>query len=232
MIITIFFVVLGILLMIGTLIYINKNNNLKETKELNTNNSKIKKKLSNLWGINEINNGVITINRNQHSIIIELESIDYNLLHDEEKESVDRELISIAKMLKFPIQFLEIKNKLILNDMIEEIDMNTNNSNENIKMYAKKIINHLEKIAENQELFERKNFIIISSFKNKKEAETELKEFYQLFKYHLLNIKVSTRILSDIEITKLIYEQFHKNSINNIEKIKEKGGFELYVASK
>lgn len=232
MIITIFFVVLGILLMIGTLIYINKNNNLKETKELNTNNSKIKKKLSNLWGINEINNGVITINRNQHSIIIELESIDYNLLHDEEKESVDRELISIAKMLKFPIQFLEIKNKLILNDMIEEIDMNTNNSNENIKMYAKKIINHLEKIAENQELFERKNFIIISSFKNKKEAETELKEFYQLFKYHLLNIKVSTRILSDIEITKLIYEQFHKNSINNIEEIKEKGGFELYVASK
>lgn len=232
MIITIFFVVLGILFMIGTLIYINNNNNLKETKELNNNNSKIKKKLSNLWGINEINNGVITINRNQHSIIIELESIDYNLLHDEEKESVDRELISIAKMLKFPIQFLEIKNKLILNDMIEEIEINTNNSNENIKMYAKKIINHLEKITENQELFERKNFIIISSFKNKKEAETELKEFYQLFKYHLLNIKVSTRILSDIEITKLIYEQFHKNSINNIEEIKEKGGFELYVASK
>lgn len=232
MIITIFFVVLGILFMIGTLIYINKNNNLKETKELNNNNSKIKKKLSNLWGINEINNGVITINKNQHSIIIELESIDYNLLHDEEKASVDRELISIAKMLKFPIQFLEIKNKLILNDMIEEIEINTNNSNENIKMYAKKIINHLEKITENQELFERKNFIIISSFKNKKEAETELKEFYQLFKYHLLNIKVSTRILSDIEITKLIYEQFHKNSINNIEEIKEKGGFELYVASK
>lgn len=232
MIITIFFVVLGILFMIGTLIYINKNNNLKETKELNTNNSKIKKKLSNLWGINEINNGVITINRNQHSIIIELESIDYNLLHDEEKESVDRELISIAKMLKFPIQFLEIKNKLILSDMIEEIEIYTNSSNDNIKIYAKNIINHLEKITENQELFERKNFIIISSFKNKKEAETELKEFYQLFKYHLLNIKVSTRILSDIEITKLIYEQFHKNSINNIEKIKEKGGFELYVASK
>ena len=154
------------------------------------------------------------------------------MLHDEEKASVDRELISIAKMLKFPIQFLEVKNKLNLNDMIEEINLNTNSSNENIKIYSKEIIKHLEKITEKQDLFERKNFIIISSFKNKKEAETDLKEFYQLLRYHLLNIKVNIRILDDIEITKLIYEQFHKNSIDNIEEIKAKGGFELYASGK
>lgn len=232
MIITIFLVLLGILFMIGTLIYLNKKNNLQETDEKSNRNDKIKKKLSNLWGIDEINNGIITINKNQHSIIVELESIDYNLLHDEEKASVDRELISIAKMLKFPLQFLEIKNKLNLSDMIEEIKINTNSSTDDIKTYAEKIINHLEKITENQDLFERKNFIIISTFKNKKEADTELKEFYQLLRYHLLDIKVNIRMLNDIEITKLIYEQFHKNSIDNIENIKEKGGFELYVTSK
>jgi len=135
-------------------------------------------------------------------------------------------------MLKFPIQFLEIKNKLNLSEMVEEIKNNTINSNEYIKIYSDKVIEHLEQIAESQDLFERKSYVIISSFKNKKEAELELKEFYQLFRYHLLNIKINTRILSDIEITKLIYEQFHKNSISNIEEIEQKGGMELYVYGK
>lgn len=231
MIITAFFIILGILFMIGTLIYINKKNNLQGSALTNNKSTDNKKKLSNLWGIDEVNDSVITTNRNQHSIIIELESIEYNLLHNEEKENVDRELVSIAKMLKFPIQFLEIKNKLNLNELIEKINSNTTNSNDNIRIYANELTKHLKNITENQELFERKNYIIISSFKSKKEAETELKEFYQLLRYHLLNIKVNTRILSDKEIIELIYEQFHKNSINNIDEIKRKGGTELYVSS-
>lgn len=229
MIITMFFIILGVSFMIGTLIYVNRKNNLQGTTLVNNKTTSKKKKLSNLWGIDKVNDSVITINRNQHSIIIELESIEYNLLHNEEKDNVDRELVSIAKMLKFPIQFLEIKNKLNLDEMIEDIKSNKTNSNDNLRIYADELTRHLEQITENQDLFERKNYIIISSFKNKKEAETELKEFYQLLRYHLLNIKVNTRILSDKEIIELIYEQFHKNSIKNIDEIKIKGGMELYV---
>ena len=46
--------------------------------------------------------------------------------------------------------------------------------------------------------------MVISSFNNRKVAESELKEFYQLLRYHLLNIKVSTRLLNDREIVELI----------------------------
>ena len=216
--------------MIGTLIYTKKKNNLQEGKLIDKSNiKKSKKTLSNLWGIDGFNNQVITINKNQHSIIVELESIEYSLLHEGEKENVDRELISIAQMLKFPIQFLEVKKQIELGDMLEEIKINTINSNSNVKEYANQIISYLEKIQEDKNLFERKNYMVISSFNNRKVAELELKEFYQLLRYHLLNIKVSTRLLNDREIVELIYEQLHKDNKNKVTEIEQKGGFGLYV---
>ena len=216
--------------MIGTLIYTKRKNNLQEVKPIDKSNiKKSKKTLSNLWRIDGFNNQVITINKNQHSIIVELESIEYSLLHEGEKENVDRELISIAQMLKFPIQFLEVKKQIELGDMLEEIKINTINSNSNVKEYANQIISYLEKIQEDKNLFERKNYMVISSFNNRKVAELELKEFYQLLRYHLLNIKVSTRLLNDREIVELIYEQLHKDNKNKVTEIEQKGGFGLYV---
>lgn len=233
MIITFIFILAGILFLIGTLIYVKNKNNLQEIKPIDKSNAKkVKKTLSNLWGIDGFNNQVITINKGQHSIIVELESIEYSLLHDGEKNTVDRELISIAQMLKFPIQFLEVKKQIELGDMLEEIKINTINANSNVKEYANQIMKHLEQLQEDQNLFERKNYMVISSFNNRKTAEVELKEFYQLLRYHLLNIKVSTRLLNNKEILELIYEQLHKGNKNKVSDIEEKGGLDLYVTSK
>ncbi len=233
MIITIIFILAGIFFMIGTLIYVKNKNNLQEIKPIDKSNAKkVKKTLSNLWGIDGFNNQVITINKGQHSIIVELESIEYSLLHEGERNNVDRELISIAQMLKFPIQFLEVKKQIELGDMLEEIKINTINANSNVKEYANQIMKHLEHLQEDQNLFERKNYLVISSFNNRKTAEIELKEFYQLLRYHLLNIKVNTRLLNDREILELIYEQLHKGNKNKVSDIEEKGGLDLYVTSK
>ena len=233
MIITLIFILAGIFFMIGTLIYVKNKNNLQEIKPIDKSNAKkVKKTLSNLWGIDGFNNQVITINKGQHSIIVELESIEYSLLHEGERNNVDRELISIAQMLKFPIQFLEVKKQIELGEMLEEIKVNTINANSNVKEYARQISNHLEQLQEDQNLFERKNYMVISSFNNRKTAEIELKEFYQLLRYHLLNIKVNTRLLNDREILELIYEQLHKGNKNKVSDIEEKGGLDLYVTSK
>lgn len=230
MIISLVFILVGIIFLIATLIYTRKKNDLHDVKSLDKSSiKKGKKKLSTLWGIDGFHNQVITINKNQHSIIIELESIEYSLLHDGEKSAVDRELISISKMLKFPIQFLEVKKQIELGEMLEEIKINTLNSNLNVKEYANQLAAHLEELQEDQNLFERKNYMVISSFNNRKTAEMELKEFYHLLRYHLLNIKVSSRLLSDKEIVELIYEQLHKGNKNKVTDIEQEGGFALYV---
>ena len=233
MVIAFIFILMGIAFMIGTLVYVKNKNSLHEIKPIDKSNSKkVKKTLKNLWGIDGICNQVVTINRNQNSIIVELESIEYSLLHEGERNSVDAGLTSIARMLKFPIQFLEIKRKIDMEDSIENIKINTINSNDSIKEYARNIINHLENIEHNEDLFERKNYMIISSFNNRKTAEVELKEFYQLLKYHLIDIKIGTRLLTDTEIIELLYEQLHKGSENKVQDIQEKGGLELYVRAR
>ena len=233
MVIAFIFILMGIAFMIGTLVYVKNKNSLQEIKPIDKSNTKkVKKTLKNLWGIDGICNQVVTINRNQNSIIVELESIEYSLLHEGERNSVDAGLTSIARMLKFPIQFLEIKRKIDMEDSIENIKINTINSNDSIKEYARNIINHLENIEHNEDLFERKNYMIISSFNNRKTAEVELKEFYQLLKYHLIDIKIGTRLLTDTEIIELLYEQLHKGSENKVQDIQEKGGLELYVRAR
>ena len=146
MLVSFIFILAGIVFLIGTLIYTRKKNNLQDVKNADKLNIKRNKRtLNNLWGIDGLSNEIVTINKNQHSIIIELDSIEYSLLHDEEKANVDRELISIAQMIKFPIQFLEIKKQINLNDIIDKIEVNTINANENIQNYARHLIKHLEK---------------------------------------------------------------------------------------
>lgn len=230
MIISFIFILAGIGFLIFSLIYTKNRNGLQaNNKKEYLNIKKNKKKLNNLWGIDCIDNQMITINKNQHSIVVELDSIEYSLLHKEEKLIVDRELVSISQMLKFPIQFLEIKRNIDIGEIIDKILVGTINTNEKMQEYASNIISHLENLQEDQNLFERKNYMIISSFNNKRTAEIELKEFYQLLKYHLMNIKVNVRLLSNEEITELIYEQLHKGSSNKVMEIIEKGGLELYV---
>lgn len=230
MIVAFIFVLAGITIMIGTLIYTKNKNNLQGLSPIDT--SDTKKTLSNLWGIDGVDHQVVTINKKQHSIIVELESIEYGLLHDDEKASVSRELVSISQMLKFPIQFLEVKEQIDMEDMLEEIKINTMGSSQNVKEYANELMLHLESLQENEYLFERKNYMIISSFNSRKVAEVELKEFYQTLRYHLMNIKISTRLLSNTEILELIYKQLHKGNKNKVSDIQMKGGFELYVTDK
>lgn len=68
----------------------------------------IKKQMKNIktiWGIEEIKNQMLTIN-NSHSIIIELGSIEYRLLNDEEQNNIDNNLRKIAKTFTNQTQFL------------------------------------------------------------------------------------------------------------------------------
>ena len=180
MVISIIFTIAGIIIMIATLIYVKNKNNLQNIKHIDTTNvKKTKKTLCNLWGIDAINNQVISTNKKQHSIIIEIESIEYNLLHDDEKNSVDRELISIAQMIKFPIQFLEIKKKVDMEETIEDIRINTMNSNEHVQENARHLIKHLEKIQENKNLFERKNYMIKGILPTIKASFKQYKSWYK-----------------------------------------------------
>ncbi len=233
MVITIFFMLASICLIIILPIYLRKKNRMYNlgTQE-KTNIKKQRKNIKTIWGIEEIKNQMLTIN-NSHSIVIELGSIEYRLLNDEEQNNIDNNLKKIAKTFTNQTQFFSTIEKIDTTDKIENIRENIEKQrNNNIKEYGKSIIEYLENIMQEDDLYVRKNYLIITSFEPYDKAERELKEYYDDLRYSLSNIKVTARLLSDMDIIELIYRELNKNSNEQLRNIIKKGGLDFYVQSK
>lgn len=232
MVITIFFMLASICLIIILPIYLRKNNRMYNlgTQE-KTNIKKQRKNIKTIWGIEEIKNQMLTIN-NSHSIVIELGSIEYRLLNDEEQNNIDNNLKKIAKTFTNQTQFFSTIEKIDTTDKIENIRENIEKQrNNNIKEYGKSIIEYLDNIMQEDDLYVRKNYLIITSFEPYDKAERELKEYYDDLRYSLSNIKVTARLLSDMDIIELIYRELNKNSNEQLRNIIKKGGLDFYVQS-
>ena len=197
--------------------------------------SKLKKQRKNIktiWGIEEIKDGILTVN-SKHSIIIELGSIEYKLLNDEEQNNIDNSLIKLAKTFTNQTQFFSTIEKIDTTDKIETIKENIEKQkNINIKAYGESIIEYLDNIMQEDNLYVRKNYLIVTSNEAFEKAERELKEYYEDLKYSFAGIKVTVRLLEDIDIIELIYRELNKNSSEQIGNIIKEGGLEFYVKAK
>ena len=138
MIITIFFMLASICLIIILPIYLRKKNRMYNlSTQEKTNIKKQRKNIKTIWGIEEIKNQMLTIN-NSHSIVIELGSIEYRLLNDEEQNNIDNNLKKIAKTFTNQTQFFSTIEKIDTTDKIENIRGNIEKQrNNNIKEYGK-----------------------------------------------------------------------------------------------
>lgn len=233
MAITIIFLLASICLIILLPIYLRKKNRMYSLRtEEKVNLKKQRKNIKNIWGIGEIKDEILTVN-NRHSIIIELGSIEYRLLNDMEQNNIDSNLIKIAKTFTNQTQFFSTIEKIDTTEKIETIRNNIEKQkNNNIKEYGESIIEYLENIMQEDNLYVRKNYLIITSSESYEKAERELKEYYEDLRYSLSNIKVTTRLLSDIDIIELIHRELNKNSNEQLRNIIKKGGLDFYVQAK
>lgn len=233
MIITIFFMLASLSLIVFLPIYTKKKNDFyklgsKEKMSL----KKQKKKMTSIFGIDEIQNGIISANGTR-SIIVELGSIEYRLLNDDEQNNIDILLTKLSKTFSFQTQFFSTIERIDTTDKIEKIRENIENQkNSKIKEYGESIIEYLENIMQEDNLYVRKNYFIASSNEPFLKADAELEEFFQNLKYSLAGIKVSARLLSDMEIIELIHRELNKNTNDNIRNIIEEGGLDFYVEAK
>ena len=154
MIVTIIFGIASISLLIFTPIYVKKKNRLYSFKPTQKGNlKKQRKNIKSIWGIDRIKDGIISINGKQ-SIIIELGSIEYKLLNDEEQNNIDNNLIKLAKTFTKQIQFFSTTEKIDTSDKVESIRLNLDKQkDENIREYGNSIIEYLENIMQEDNLY-------------------------------------------------------------------------------
>lgn len=237
MVIMIIFLVLSIVFVIGTAIYLNNkkkniNNSIKQSPT-NSNvkekhKGKSKKELANIIDI-KIKDNIICLG-NRYSNIVRLGNIDYNMLSDNEQDSIESVLIQTALSIDYPIQFFSTTEYIDTSKIVSLIKQNKT-KNGKIEEYKNYLINYLQNLMENRTISVVKNYAIISYDGLYENAIDELNRKTASFKGNLLRAKIVCETLSEDELYNLIYRELNKNSALNISLLKE-GGKNLYVGKK
>ena len=233
MAIMIIFIVLSLVLIIGTAIYLNtkkKSANIDTRQVSNTNtkeksNKKSKKQLADILEI-KIKDNLIRLG-NRYSTVVRLGNIDYNMLSNSEQDAIENILIQTALAIDYPIQFFSTTEYVGTNKITNLIKQNKI-KNEKIQEYKENLIKYLENLMENRTISVVKNYAILSYDGLSENAVDELNRKTNLFKSNLLRAKIVCEILDEDELYNLIYRELNKNSALNISNLK-RGGENLYV---
>lgn len=235
--ITILFLILSGFLVIGTVIYLNykklninqntKNRTFEKDKLKRNNKKKTKKQLSDIIGIS-IKNNIICLG-NRYSIVVQLGNIDYNMLSNEEQESIENTLIQTALAIDYPIQFFSTTEYIDTSKVISLIKQNKA-KNARIAEYQDYLVEYLSNLMENRTISVIQNYAIISYDGLYENATEELERKSNSLKSNLLRAKIVCNTLREGELYNLIFRELNKNSTINANLIK--GGQNLYVGKK
>ena len=232
--IMIIFLILSIVLVIVTAIYLKFNNekvNIKlktNNEEKPKNNRKTKKQLSDILQIKFIKDMIYL--KNRYSKVLELGSVDYNMLSEQEQENIENILMQTALSVNYPLQLFSTTEFIDTSKIVNTMKKNES-KNLQVQEYKNAMINYLENLEENRSISIIKNYAIISYDGNLKEAENELNRKIVSLKNSLLRAKISCKVLNESEIYNLIYRELNKNSFYKIDNLDIKGE-NLYVSKK
>jgi len=233
MVLTFIFIILTILVLLGTAVYLTlQKNKLKSTRKEISNdvgnrkrNKRSNKNISDILDIQIIDNIICLGNR--YSSILELGSIDFNMLSDDEQTSIENVLMQTALSIDYPVQFFSTMEYIDTTKVIGQIKENKVNSNA-LQEYRGYLINYLENLMESRNISVLKNYAIISYDGAYENAQNELVRRCNSFKLNLLRAKISSSLLTENDLYNLIYRELNKNSKIKVDLLKE-GGQNLYV---
>ena len=234
MVVMIIFLILSIVFVVGTVVYLNmkkkeRAGNVKQKTTTDTNaRIKSKKGLLNILQI-KIKDNVICLG-NRYSSVIRLGNIDYNMLSQNEQESIEDVLIQTSLSIDYPIQFFSTTEYVDTSKVVALIKQNKT-KNVKVQEYKEHLIEYLQNLQENRAISIVQNYAVISYDGLYENAIEELSRKMLSFKSSLLRANISCSILNEDELYNLIYRELNKNSTLDISKLKQ-GGKNIYVGKK
>lgn len=225
---TIILIVLSMFFLLGANIY----SSLKKNESNNTLNKQEKKRgknrtnnIADIFDIQIIDDFIKSGNR--YSCILRLGNIDYNMLSDDEQETIENVLIQTALSINYSIQFYNTTENIDTSKIIDEIQENELASYSANK-YKEYMINYLRNLMDNRNITVLRNYAIISCDGLLEDVKVELIRLCNSFKNNLLRAKIQSNRLNEKELYNLIFRELNKNTEVNLNFMME-GGQRLYV---
>ncbi len=249
MTVTIVFLVLTGMVIVGTVIYlkmyspeakhkrriagIGRKTSTDEQEAENTYTEKEKSEIKKMWGIEDIRDGIIYLTQNRYRRIIAMGSLDFHLLSQAEQSVVEEQLMQTAMSLQFPIQFITTTERINTQDTIKQIDKVLDADelyNEKTRGYASKMRLYLNKMMEDRGVYVRRSYAIVCSDEmyDRQKAIDALDRYTGTIINALSRAKINCIPMNTTQILDLLYRELNKGSPVVPSKVISEGGLELY----
>lgn len=117
--------------------------------------------LKDLIGIEKIEYGIFRKKHNEYCVIVEADSVNYDLLSDGARQGIIMGYNSLFKVMKFPVQIL---GQAVTQDLRKEefrFKENLSKTNENVRDYNQRVIKHIKNRSEVEFRVTRKVYYVI-----------------------------------------------------------------------
>lgn len=160
MAIMIIFLALSLFLLIGTIVYVRlKKSNRKSIKQRKSIIGESKGKFEDIFQVT-IKDNIICLG-NRYSKIVSLGNIDYNILSEEEKSTIEFKLTRIARAIDYPIQFYTTTEFIDTSKIIRYMNQSKAKS-EKVQEYKEHLMTFLQNLMDNRVVSIIKSYAIIS----------------------------------------------------------------------
>ena len=165
-----------------------------------------------LMDIKEVNGEIAITKKNRYVKIIQIGSINYFLLSDEERAAVDTSFGSLLFGLTFPVQFYVQTRLLDLSSTIESLKEDAEDIPEEMQDYGHAMIDYLSRWISMRKVMIRTPYVVFAATsKDADEAQNELQHRQQLIIDGLTRCGLSARVLRDQEMVDLWYGIYNKD---------------------
>ncbi|MTI84402.1 MAG: hypothetical protein FH756_10955 [Firmicutes bacterium] len=214
--ISMIFVLLAILVAVTTPIIIRKIENQgsqqkKQGKKIRTKISKKKTStsLKDVWEVEDIQDGVISLTNNRYRVILRVHSVDFFLMSEPEQEAIENALFSTAMSINFPVQVFTTTKMIETSSAIQEIQESYQNDiPDSLKEYALKMMEYMDAMTLDRSMHIRSNYIIISydTSEGFERARGELNRQASAIIDGLRKAKTTAEVLKTDAILDLLYQ--------------------------
>ncbi|WP_259347094.1 hypothetical protein [Niallia taxi] len=261
------YIMFGLFLVTGALLYVAKkrmDNNepllgwqrkqyLEEMAESNNGpaapkmNQKVKrsdlKRLTDLWGIEDIKYGIFHKEKNEYAVIISADFVNFDLLEPMTQQGIILGYQGLFRVIRFPVQIL---GQAVRQDLRKDVSRwrdNLKNTNAQCVDYNEQVINHIQNRSEREFQIKRKVYYVVpyiyqpSKFGKltDKEREKRILEELQMRVYTVVSMlnkaQINAEVLDSLRAMEVMKRALNRDRIIStpIEDVFEKGKLSDFV---
>ncbi len=210
-------------------------------------NQKVKrsdlKRLTDLWGIEDIKYGIFHKEKNEYAVIISADFVNFDLLEPMTQQGIILGYQGLFRVIRFPVQIL---GQAVRQDLRKDVSRwrdNLKNTNAQCVDYNEQVINHIQNRSEREFQIKRKVYYVVpyiyqpSKFGKltDKEREKRILEELQMRVYTVVSMlnkaQINAEVLDSLRAMEVMKRALNRDRIIStpIEDVFEKGKLSDFV---